>query len=101
MASIGVSLAVGAVWRAVRAMRVGRVDDEAGGVDLAVDLEVEEQGVGPGGRDLDREADRPGRLVAERVDVEVGEVAVAQGHEVAGRAEVRLGGHDRRRHAAR
>ena len=37
---------------------VGRVDDEAGGVDHAVDLEVEEQGVGARRGDLDREADR-------------------------------------------
>ena len=64
--------------------RCGDVEDEAGGVHRTVDLEVEEQGVRASGRNLDREADGTGRFVVERVDVEVGEIAVAQGDQVPG-----------------
>ena len=55
--------------------------------------EVEEQPVGAGGRHLDGEPHRrPARAVGvvERVDMEVGEVAVADRDEVAERAEVGL-----------
>ena len=55
--------------------------------------EVEEQAVGAGGRHLDGEPHLwPARAVGllERMDVEVGEVAVADRHEVAERTEVGL-----------
>src|SRR3546814_15962451 len=72
----------------------GSVDDEAGRADLAVDLEVEEQGVDASGGNLDSDADRSRWLVVERVHVAVGELPVAQGDEVPGRPQLGLGGDD-------
>ncbi len=51
------------------------VHGECGGVDGAVVGEVEEEAVGPCGRELAGECDDRGRLVLVWVDVEVGEVA--------------------------
>src|ERR1044072_4376495 len=89
--------------RFLRALLRGRLrsggsgpDRERRGVDLPLVLEVEEEAVraaaGRGGRERDAGAGF-GRAVAGfavRVDVEVGEVAGAQGDEVAVRAEVGL-----------
>ena len=65
---------------------LGDVDGEGGGAHLAVVAELQEQAVGAGCGELGVE--RRGRLLV-GVDVEVGEVAVAQGDEVAAGAEVR------------
>src|SRR5687768_14445735 len=72
---IGTSvLGVGAVGGGIGG-RGGVAEDEPGGADLAIDLEVEEQGIGPGRGHLDGEANRAGRLVVEWVHVQVGEIA--------------------------
>ena len=74
---------VGASWR--------HLDGERGGVDDAVVLEVEEQAVAAGGGKSAANGHVAGRLVAVvRVDVQVGEVALAQRDEVAAGAEVGL-----------
>ena len=65
-------------------------------MDGACDLELQEQAVAAGGREVGRERHDAGRLVAVvRVDVQVGEVALAQRDQVAAGAEVRLEAGDR------
>ena len=61
---------------------------EGGGLDAALELELQKQAVAAGGRECRTELDG---VCVGRVDVQKGEVAVAQGDEVPAGAEVGLG----------
>ena len=64
--------------------------DEAGGVHAPSTWKSKNKAYVPADGTSTREMDRASRLFVERVDVEVGEIAIAQGDEVPGCAEVRL-----------
>src|SRR3954453_14903155 len=77
-----------ALWRC---WSWGHLDRERGGVDDAVHLELEEQAVAAGGHEVGAEGHDAVRLFAVvRVDVQVGEIALPQGDQVAASSEVRL-----------
>ncbi len=82
---------VGASSTVLMASHLPGRDVEARGVDLPAVAEVQEQTVAAGAGHLRGELDvRTRRLGLVRVHVQVGQVAVAQGHEVAVGAEVGL-----------
>ncbi len=93
---LGIGVLASGMSGAVLGRTGGRVDHQRGGVHLAVDLEVQVEqvptGRGRGGLEHDL---RPRGLaglgrVAVRVDVQVGEIAIAEGDKVPERAQVRL-----------
>src|SRR5829696_6482317 len=70
---------------------ITHLSGKGGRVDAAVVLELEEQPVAPGARELGLEGDSPGRpLALDRVDVEEGEIALAQSDQVSVRPQIGL-----------
>jgi len=78
--------------RTPTAGRSGDLRRERGGAHLSFVLELEEEAVPAGRRELGGEGHRaprtPGRAIVERVDVEVGEIPLAQRHQMAAGAQV-------------